>query len=250
MRNIWTIAKREYQHYFVSPIAYVTAAGLLLFTGGYFAAIVYSSVVQASFYGAGYAPDIGPIISLFSFLLIFVVPALTIRLLADENRSGTIELLLTAPVRDFELVAGKWLGSFLFMLSIIAVTMIYPIILNSLVDPGIDQVVMTTSYLGLILLAAAFIAIGTGISAMFSNQVAAFFVTWIAFLVLWWLIGIPASVSQTGGGEFFRYMTVNSHLEMTFNAGVIKLADILYFLSLTAVGLFAGTMAIETRRWR
>jgi ABC-2 type transport system permease protein len=109
---------------------------------------------------------------------------------------------------------------------------------------------MTTSYLGLILLAGAFLAIGTGISAMFSNQVAAFFASWVVFLILWWLIGIPASLSQSGGGEFFRYLMVNTHLESTFNAGVIKLADILYFVSLTAVGLFTGTMAIETRRWR
>ena len=173
MRNIWTIAKREYQHYFISPIAYVTAAGLLLFLGGYFAAII-SSASQQFMYG-GYAPDVIPVNSLFSFLMIFVVPALTIRLLADENRTGTIELMLTAPVRDFELVAGKWLGSFLFMLTIIAVTLIYPIILNNLVEPGIDITVTLTSYLGLILVAASFLAIGTGISAMFSNQIAAFF---------------------------------------------------------------------------
>lgn len=248
MRNIWTIAKREYDHYFVSPVAYVLAAGILLLLGGYFALIVASaSDSQAVF--SGYTPDIIPINGLFAFLMVLAVPALTMSLVADENRAGTIELLLTSPLRDFELVAGKWLGSFLFMLTVIAVTLVYPIILNYLVTPGIDQVVMMTSYLGLILIAASFLALGTGISAMFTNQIAAFFVSLVAFLVLWWLIGLPANLMSTGG-EFFRYMVISTHYEATLNAGVIKLSDLIYFFSLIAVGLFTGTMAIETRRWR
>lgn len=248
MRNIWTIAKREYDHYFISPIAYIVAGGILLLLGGYFAAIVYSASQPQAMFG-GYTPDAVPINGLFSFLMVFVVPALTMRLLADENRAGTIELLLTSPVRDFELVAGKWLGSFLFLLTIIALTLVYPIILNSLVTPGIDQRVMMTSYLGLILVAASFLALGTGISALFTNQIAAFFVSLVTFLVLWWLIGIPANIMSTGG-EFFRYMMVNTHVDSTLSKGVINLSDMVYFLSLIAVGLFTGTMAIETRRWR
>jgi ABC-2 type transport system permease protein len=248
MRNIWTIAKREYQHYFISPIAYALAAGLLLLLGGYFAMMIWSAN-QYSMFGGGYAPSVTDINSLFSFLLMLVAPALTMRLLADENKTGTIELMLTSPVRDFELITGKWLGSFLFILTVIAITLVYPVILNFVVDPGIDQVVMLTSYIGLILVAASFLAIGTGISAMFSNQIAAFFVTLITFLFLWWLIGIPASLSSTGG-EFFRYMVVNTHIEGTLNAGVLKLSDFVYFFSLIAIGLFSGTMAIETRRWR
>jgi ABC-2 type transport system permease protein len=248
MRNIWTIAKREYNLYFISPVAYVLAAGILLLLGGYFALIVASaSDPQAMF--SGYTPDIVPVNGLFAFLLVLIVPALTMRLLADENRTGTIELLLTSPLRDFELVAGKWLGSFLFMLTVIAITLVYPIILNSLIKPGIDQVVMMTSYLGLILVAASFLALGTGISALFTNQIAAFFVSLVAFLVLWWLIGLPANLMPTGG-EFFRYLVINTHYESTLNAGDIRLSDLIYFLSLIAVGLFTGTMAIETRRWR
>ena len=248
MRNIWTIAKREYEHYFISPIAYVLAGGILLLLGGYFAAVL-ASANQQSMFGGGYTPDVVPINSLFAFLMVLVVPALTMRLLADENRSGTIELMLTSPVRDFELVTGKWLGSFLFMLTIIAITLIYPIILNRLVTPGIDQVVMTTSYLGLILIAASFLAVGTGISAMFSNQIAAFFVSLVALLALWWLFGLPANFISTGS-DFFNYLVVGTHVDGTLNAGLIKLSDIIYFLSLIAVGLFTGTMAIESRRWR
>jgi ABC-2 type transport system permease protein len=243
MRNIWTIAKREYDHYFISPIAYIVAAGILLMLGGYFAAIL----SQANVYG--YAPDVSAINGLFAFLLMLAIPALTMRLLADETRSGTIELLLTAPVRDFELVAGKWLGSFLFILTLIAITLVYPIILNNLVTPHIDQLTMLSSYLGLILVAASLLALGTGISAIFSNQVAAFFVTLVTFIVLWWLIGLPASMA-TSGSAFFNYLVINSHFDSTMNGGSIYLTDAVYFLSLIALGLFTGTMAIEIRRWR
>lgn len=246
MRNIWTIAKREYDHYFISPIAYVVAFTILLVLGIIFALIIWSSS-QNVFYGS--VPDISPITGSFAFLLVLSAPALTMRLLSDENRMGTMELLLTAPVRDSELIMGKWLGSLLFVLTIIAVTLVYPIILNNLIQPGIDQGAMITAYLGLILAAASFLAIGVGISAMFTNQVAAFFVSLVVFLTLWWLIGIPASLSPTSG-ELFRYMVINTHVEGTLFAGSIKLSDIVYFVSLIAVGLFAGTMALETRRWR
>jgi ABC-2 type transport system permease protein len=245
MRNIWTIAKREYDHYFTSPIAYVVAFTILLVLGIIFALVIYSS--SQDVYG-GYVPDISPITGSFAFLLVLSVPALTMRLLADENRMGTMELLLTAPLRDSELIIGKWLGGFLFVLTVIGITLVYPIVLNSLVKPGIDQGAMITSYLALILVAASFLAIGVGISALFTNQVAAFFVTMVVLVALWWLMGFPADYVPTGG-DFFRYMDLQTHF-YSLGAGKIILSDIIYFLSLTAVGLFTGTMAVETRRWR
>jgi ABC-2 type transport system permease protein len=197
----------------------------------------------------GPPPDITQLNSFFAFLLMMISPALTMRLVADENRSGTIELMLTSPVSDFEMVAGKWLGGLLFVMTLIGVTLIYPIILNSLVDPGIDQTVAMTSYLGLILIAASFLALGTGISAMFSNQLTAFFVSFVVFLSLWWLIGLPADLISKGG-EFMRYLVITNHYDYSFNTGSINLNDLIYFFSLIATGLFTGTMALESRRWR
>ena len=194
-------------------------------------------------------PDISPITGSFAFLLVLFTPALTMRLLADENRMGTMELLLTAPLRDSELVIGKWLGGFLFILTIIAITFVYPIILNNLVDPGIDQGAMMTAYLGLILVAASFLAVGVGVSSLFTSQVAAFFVTMISLVVLWWLMGFPASYVQAGA-DVFRYLDMQSHFYNSLSAGKINLTDLTYFFSLIAVGLFTGTMAVETRRWR
>jgi ABC-2 type transport system permease protein len=177
------------------------------------------------------------------------VPALTMRLISDETRMGTMELLLTAPVRDAELIIGKWLGGFLFLLSIIAITLVYPIILNNLVSPGIDLRVMLSAYLGVILVSSAFLGIGVGVSAAFSNQIAAFFVTLITFVFLWWLVGFPASVVPAGGGVF-QYLDMKSHFYNTLNVGVVQLGDLVYYSSITALGLFIGTTAIEIRRWR
>ena len=143
---------------------------------------------------------------------------------------------------------GKWLGALLFVLTVVGITLVYPIILNSLVDPGIDQGAMITAYLALILVAASFLAIGVGVSALFTNQVAAFFVTMVVLVILWWLMGFPADYIQTGG-DVFRYLDLQSHF-YSLGQGKILLSDIVYFFSMTAVGLFTGTIAVETRRWR
>ncbi len=143
---------------------------------------------------------------------------------------------------------GKWLGGFLFILTIIAVTLIYPLILNSLETPGIDQTQMMTAYLGLVLVSGAFLALGVGASSLFTNQIAAFFVTLGLFIFLWWLIGFPAQY-VSAGGDFFSYLDMKAHFYNSMNTGVINLSDLAYYLSLIALGLFTGTAAVETRRW-
>lgn len=249
MRNIWTIAKREYDHYFISPIAYVVAFLILLTIGVIFAVNVYF-YTQNALQSFGQAPDVTAITGAFGFMLVLSVPAISMRLLADEARTGTLELLLTAPLRDYELVIGKWLGGLLFMLTILAVTVIYPIILNNLVSPGIDQKLVVSAYLGVILLMASFLALGVGISAIFTNQVAAFFMTLSTFVLLWWLIGFPAQVLQGSASQVFNYLSMQTHFYDAFGAGSIYLTDVVYFLSLIALGLFTGTIAVEIRRWR
>jgi ABC-2 type transport system permease protein len=196
MRNIWTIAKKEYSQYFVSPIAYAVAFLMLIVTGLVFVLTIMSITQNQSF--SSDAPDTRSITSLIAFLLMLFTPALTMRLVADEIRMGTMELLLTAPLRDYELVVGKWLGSFLFILSVIAVTLIFPFIMNGMAKPGIDQVLMMSGYLGVILVASAFLALGVGVSAIFSNQIAAFFTTMALFIILWWLIGAPRRLTANG----------------------------------------------------
>ena len=247
MRNIWTIAKREYKIYFNSPLAYIVMLIILSVVGIIFAYYIINATSNTG--GFGQVPDAGIFTGPMAFLLVFSAPTLTMRLLADEQRMGTLELMLTAPVRDWELVLGKWFGSFLFVLTVIVVSMIFPFILNTMVDPGIDQQLMLSSYLGIALVAAAFLAIGVGISAMFSNQFAAFFLSMGVLVVLWFLMGIPGQLFFTGS-QIFEYLDINNRFYNSLNQGIINLSDIVYFLSITALGLFIGSAAIESRRWR
>jgi ABC-2 type transport system permease protein len=243
MRNIWTIAKREYKLYFATPIAYIVAFFLLIILGFLFYVNLTAAALQQ------YAPGVEIILGPMVTLLIFGTPAITMRLLAEEQRMGTIELLLTAPVRDFELVVGKWLGGFLFLVSLVAVTWIFPIVLNWMSDPGIDQGPLMTGYLGIVLICAALIAIGVAVSAFFSNQISAFFVT-LGVVLLLWLIGMPARATGAIGGSLLSYLDFSEHFYQTLYQGVIDLADVVYYLSVTALALFIGTIAIEFRRWR
>lgn len=245
MRNIWTIAKREYNNYFNGPLAYVVMLAMLLPLGIYFSLLMFFNSQQGL---GGPAPDITPINGLFAFLMIFLSPALTMRLLSDEARMGTLELLLTAPVRDSELVIGKWLGAMLFLLFVLGTTLIYPLILNNFVDPGIDWMVVISSYIGLILLCGAMLGLGVGISAIFTNQFAAFFVTLGLIFFLYFMIGLPASLLPQSG-DVFNYLSINNHFDQ-MNSGTVTLGGIIYLLSLTSFGLFTGTTAIEIRRWQ
>jgi ABC-2 type transport system permease protein len=249
MRNVWTFAKREFKHYFITPIAYIVALVALLTVGILFVIQIYYAAGQSLYY-TGTAPDASIIIGPLATVFLLTTPALTMRLLADEQRMGTMELLLTAPVKDWELVVGKWLGSFLFSLSLIAVTLIFPLILNKLVSPGIDQGIMTAGYLAIILLIAAYLAVGTAMSAIFSNQFAAFFATLVVLMALWWLIHLPTYIVKVDAiNNVLNYLDLNARFSNMLS-GKVALSDILYPLSLTAFGLFLGSVVVEMRRWQ
>jgi ABC-2 type transport system permease protein len=248
MRNIWTIARREYRLYFASPIAYIAALLTLLTVGIYFVVIIYYTANNS--YYSNTAPGIDIVIGPLATVFLFAVPALTMRLLADEQRMGTLELLLTTPIKDGELVVGKWLGSFLFMLSIIAITLVYPLVLNKLTSPGIDQGVMISAYLAIILLTAVFLAIGTAMSTFFSNQFAAFFATLAVLILFWWLIRLPTFIIQNDSIiNILNYLDLNGRFNSMLS-GTITISDIVYPLSLTALGLFLSATAVEIRRWK
>ncbi len=246
MHNTWTIAKREYKLYFSSPAAYMVAFMILLVLGLIFYVNILAGSMQQ--FQQSSAPNAQIVLGPMVTLLLFVTPAVTMRLLAEEQRLGTLELLLTAPIRDWELVVGKWLGGFLFLATIILITWIYPIVLNRMIDPGIDQGPLLTGYLGVILFSMALVSVGTAISSLFSNQIAAFFATLGVFLLLW-LIGMPAR-AMGGGGAVLTYLDFSEHFYNTLYQGIIELSDVIYYLSITALALFLGTMSIEVRRWR
>jgi ABC-2 type transport system permease protein len=245
MKNVWTIASREYKLYFNSPIAYAVIFLFLVILGWFFNVNLREAILQASFQTV--VPGVEIVISPMVTLLLFTMPAITMRLISEEQRMGTLELLLTAPIRDWELILGKWLGGFLFMVTLLAITWVYPIMLNFLVDPGIDQGQLVAGYLGLVLVVASLTAIGVAISSFFANQIAAFFIS-VGFVLLIWLVR-PASSAGGGGGEILSYLNFIDHY-INFFRGTIDLSDVIYYLSVTAFSLLVGTLSIETRRWR
>jgi ABC-2 type transport system permease protein len=197
----------------------------------------------------GYAPTVQSVIGPLVTLLVFVMPAITMRSVAEEMRMGTMELLLTAPVRDWELIIGKWLGAFLYMVTLLALTLVFPLILNFMVSPGIDQGAVLSGYLGLILMVASLMAIGIFISTLFSNQVVVFFISLAVVLVLWFVIRPISQDSSTTGSQVLTYSNFINHF-LNFYQGTVDVSDIVYYLSLTSLALFLGTVSIEIRRWR
>ena len=238
MRNIWTITWRELKAYFVSPLAYILIAAFTVAVGFLFYLNLRASQ-QASL-----DSDFG----LAIFLMMFFAPLLTMRLLAEEQRMGTLELLLTAPVRDYEIVLGKFFASLAVYIAMLVPTLWHWFILERYGSPDTGPVL--SGYLGVLLVGGAFLSIGILTSALSANQVVAAFVS-MATLIMLWVIG--AGVSFTAGtgplADFLQFLTVTQHYQDFLN-GVIDSQHIIYFLSIILVALFITTRLVESRRWR
>lgn len=243
MRNLWTIAKREFNMYFVSPVAYAVAVAFLLVLGLIFANTLAQAVKQ------NFPPQPTQILGLFVTLMLFLSPALTMRLMAEEQRSGTLELLLTAPVREWELVTGKWLAAFGFIAMLIFATGLYAFITNAYTTPGIDTGTLLAAYSGLLLMCGAMLAVGVFVSSLFANQIAAFFATMAVLLGLW-LINLPWQDATGPLAEVMNYLALPDHFYNNFYRGAVDLADAVYFISLAVFFIFLAARTVESRRWR
>lgn len=244
MQNIWTIAKKEYMSFFHSPIAYVVGVVVFLIMGIFFSFDLNSAIRNQ------YIPEFTYLLDILIFPLIFLAaPILTMKTLTDENRIGTLELLLTAPVRTYELIIGKWLGTFLFFISLILLTWFYPIVLNLLIEPNIDLSKIVANYIGITLMVSALTAIGIFISSLFKNTIASLIAS-LGVVLLLWVASAPAQFLQGSAAEIFRNLSITTHYYGTFRSGVVDLMGIAYYVSLTVLGLFLGTQSIESTRWR
>ena len=235
MRNVLTIAGREFRLYFVSPIAYAVLAAFLVVNGFLFALILFSTR-EAS---------LRDVFANMAVVFLFLSPALTMRLLAEEQRSGTIELLLAAPVRDSEVVLGKFLGCLGFLAVMLGATLYYPLQLFVFGRPDVGPLV--TGYLGMLLTASAFMSIGLLASAFTQNQIVAAVVSLMALLLLWVLSAASSFVGPEVGG-LLQYLGLSGHIE-SFQRGVIDSRDVVYFVSLIIACLFVSVRALESRRW-
>jgi ABC-2 type transport system permease protein len=238
MKNVWTIASRELNSYFVSPIAYVVSAAFLLITGVLFSLIV-TSTMEASLSGA---------FSNITFILILVAPILTMKLLAEEVRMGTLELLLTSPVDDWQVVVGKYLGSLiLFAAMLLAPTLLYVVFLAAFGQPDYGPIL--SGYLGVLLLGGAFLSVGVLASSLTQNQVVAGFLGIVILLMMWISDSLSRIVGGGAVGDALTYLSITQHYN-DFLSGAIATQNIIYPVSVIAVSLFIATQILQTRRWR
>jgi ABC-2 type transport system permease protein len=236
IRNIGAIAERELRSYFVSPIAWVITAVFIALWGFLFSGII-SGSRQA---------DLRPLLSNFSVTFIFMGPFLTMRLIAEEARTGTLELMLTQPVREVELVIGKFLGALLLLLFMLAVTLVFPAILMQFGNP--DRGPILSGYIGVMLQGAAFLAIGLMISALTQNQIVAAAVTFVILLTLW-LSDLLTQQIPGPVGQIAQYISITQRFQ-DLPKGVISSRDVVFFLSVILACLFVSTQIIAARRWR
>lgn len=257
MRNALTIAGKELRSYFVSPIGYVVLTGFLVLGGWFFFNLLSRFNFLLNMYAAMQNPQmaaqinlndmvIAPLLHNLSVVLVIIVPMITMRAFAEEKRSGTYELLMTAPLSIGEIVAGKFLAVAGFLVIMIGLTGVYPAVLILYGNPELG--ILAAGYLGLLLLAISFATVGLLTSSLTENQIIAA-VSGLVTLLLLYVISWPAETAGPVVGEILRYVSLTEHFaEMV--KGVIDTRDIVYFVSVIVLALFLTQRSVESVRWR
>jgi ABC-2 type transport system permease protein len=256
MRSLYAVFKREVKAYFTQPIAYVMMGGLLLVVGflyylsfRWFLGVSFDAMRNPMFardLDMG-AMVVGSTIGTMGIVSVFTLPLLTMRLWAEEKRSGTLELLLTFPLRDSEVVLGKFLASLAVYVVLLLLTVLYPLI-AVLVGGRLDPGPILSGYLGTLLLGSTLLALGFLCSTWTANQIVACALAWAGFL-FFWLIGHAADFAVGQLGTILRHLSLSEHHEH-FVKGVVETQDIAYFVLFTLFCLFLTLRSIESTRWR
>ena len=254
MRGTWVICRKELQSYFTSPIAWaVMALYAVIFGYFFYAATAYfvQAGMESQMMGRSFPMNINemiirPVLMNISVIGLFLIPMITMRVFAEEKRTGTIELLVTSPVSDAAIIVGKWLAAVLLYASVIAVASLTVSFLFVWGKP--DWKPLVIGYLGLLLQGGALIAIGTFQSTTTKNQIIAGVAGFVISLLLW-VIEWVSQFSNTVGGKVISYLSVVTHLE-PFTKGVLDSRDVIFFATLTFLGLFLAARSLESLRWR
>ena len=254
MRNVIVIFKKELKSYFASPIAYLLLAIFSVIFGFFFYSAVRFFILQGmqmQMMGRGMPMDVNeyvirPLLTNASVIGLFLIPMITMRLYAEEKRAGTIELLMTSPVRDLEIVLGKWFAALVLYASILAVSGINIAVLYAFGRPDLKPILV--GFLGLLLQGGCLLAIGIFISTLTKNQIIAGGATFAVCLMLWVLDWVSA-YDQSAWAKVISYLSVVTHFE-PFSKGVIDTKDIIFYLSMIFFGLFLTTRSVESLRWR
>lgn len=250
MRNILTIAGKELRGYFVSPMGWVVM-GLFALLFGYFFYAHLEFFVSQSMQSQGGPVNVNQglirgVLGNASVITLFLLPMITMRTYAEEKRSGTIELLLTSPISDVQIVLGKFLGAIGFYAALLGVTLLNIAILFIFGNPEVMPVV--TGYLGLFLQGSCLISLGLFISSTTKNQVVAGAATFVVSLMLWIVSWLGSSFGPNTAAVL-SYLSITEHFE-DFSKGIIDTKHALYYLSVIAFGLFLTVKSVDTERWR
>lgn len=231
---MYPIFKKEFKSYFTSPTAYVMIGLFILISSILFYVNLMSQTAEYNFN-----------LNYMSLILILIVPILTMKVLADERKSGTEVLLITSPTSLTSIVVGKYLAAFAVFLVMTAITFIYPIILAVLGEPSVPEII--GGYVGFILVGAAFIAFGVFASSLTESQIISAIVSVVCLLIMWLLQGIAPAL---GGmwSNILNWFSLYSRTE-DFFAGILSLGPVVYYLSFSAVFIFLAIRVIEKRRW-
>ncbi|MBP1678341.1 MAG: transporter [Bacteroidetes bacterium] len=235
LRTVLTIFRRELRSYFNSPVAYVVIVVFLAIVGWFFSSNLFLMNMAT----------MRVVFELVPLVFLFFIPAITMRLLAEEQKTGTIELLTTRPVRDSEIVLGKFLAAWVLVAITLLPTVLYVIILASLGPLDIGPV--ATGYLGLLLMAAVYIGIGIVASSLTENQIVAFIISFLIILALFLLNKVLIYVPQ-GLASTLEFLGVDYHFS-NIARGVIDSRNLIYFTSLIGFSLLLATVSLERRKW-
>jgi ABC-2 type transport system permease protein len=261
MRNTLAIAGKELRIYFSTWTAWVVLVAFFGITAFFFAALVeqfqdtrlrYAEANAAALLGTMNLTDlvVGPLFSYVATFFIFMLPILTMRLLAEERRTRTLELLLTTPVRPIEIVLGKYAAALVVMLSMLALTVVFPLVLETLGDgpDAVDWRTVAAGYLGMALLGAGALAVALFASAVTESQAIAAALGFAALLALL-VIGVAAEGAGGGWHTLFTHLSLSNHLH-PFARGLVRSVDVVYYLSLAFTGVFLTWRVVEVEQWR
>lgn len=254
MTNILAIVRKEWKGYFASPIGYVVI-GMYAIVFGYFYTVGLSWFVRQSMQGpqmgGGGPMNINQQMIRYVFLnstviFLFVVPLITMRTYAEEKRSGTIELLMTSPVTDFQIVLGKFLGAMSLYVAMLGITVVHMAVLFAYGNPEWKPIL--SGYLGLVLLGGCFVSVGLFFSSLTKNQIVAGMFTF-AVLLLLWVIDWVGTFTGPSLERITSYLSLTGHVE-DFLRGILDSQHIVYYLSFITFGLFLTAKAVDSERWR
>jgi ABC-2 type transport system permease protein len=254
MKSCYAILKRELYVYFSSPIAYVVMTVFLLLSGYFFySSFAYFSMISMQAMRMPGVEGINvtdmvlqPMFGNMSVIMLLMMPLLTMRLFAEEKKAGTLELVLSYPVREAELLFGKFAACMVVFFIMLVLTWLYPFLLWLYAKPDVGAIV--TGYLGLFLMGAAFIALGLMVSSLTENQIVAAAISFGAIL-MFWLVGWSEAFVGPVLGKVLSHISLLEHFE-NFSKGVIDTRDMIYYINFSILFLFMTMRSLESKRWR